>query len=78
MAAEKVLALGVYPEVSLKEARAKQDDARRLIAEGVNPALPASKARSLTGFASENSFEALARGWHQSQLARWSPSHATQ
>ena len=33
---EKTLALGVYPEVSLKEARAKRDDARRVIAEGVD------------------------------------------
>ncbi|MFQ2600501.1 Arm DNA-binding domain-containing protein [Aeromonas caviae] len=32
---EKSLALGVYPEVSLKDARAKRDDARRQLAEGL-------------------------------------------
>lgn len=35
--AEKVLALGVYPDVSLKRAREKRDDARRLLADGVDP-----------------------------------------
>lgn len=74
---EKVLALGVYPEVSLKEARAKRDDARRLIAEGVDPGLARKQSKVANRLASENSFEALAREWHQSQLARWSPSHAT-
>jgi hypothetical protein len=34
---EKTLALGVYPEVSLSEAREKRDTARKLIAEGIDP-----------------------------------------
>ena len=34
---EKTLALGVYPEVSLSEARTKRDEARKLISEGVDP-----------------------------------------
>lgn len=74
---EKVLALGVYPEVSLKEARAKRDDARRLIAEGVDPSLARKQSKVANRLASENSFEALAREWYQSQLARWSQGHAT-
>ncbi|MCV9880603.1 Arm DNA-binding domain-containing protein, partial [Brenneria izbisi] len=36
---EKTLALGVYPEVSLSEARQKRDDARKLIAAGVDPVI---------------------------------------
>jgi len=36
---EKTLALGVYPEVSLKEARLKCDDARKALAEGNDPGL---------------------------------------
>lgn len=35
---EKLLALGVYPQVSLKEAREHRDDARKLIANGIDPA----------------------------------------
>ncbi|MFB2711855.1 tyrosine-type recombinase/integrase [Aeromonas veronii] len=74
---EKMLALGVYPEVSLKEARTKRDDARRLLAEGVDPGLLRKQSKAANRLASENSFEVLAREWHQSQLALWSPGHAT-
>ncbi|MBL0647338.1 MULTISPECIES: tyrosine-type recombinase/integrase [Aeromonas] len=74
---EKTLALGVYPEVSLKEARAKRDEARRLIAEGVDPGLVKKQSKIANKLASENNFEALAREWHHSQLALWSPGHAT-
>ena len=35
---EKKLGLGVYPDVSLKEARARRDEARRLLADGIDPA----------------------------------------
>ena len=36
---EKLMALGAYPDVGLKDARARRDDARRLIADGVDPAV---------------------------------------
>lgn len=74
---EKKLALGVYPDVSLKEARAKRDDARRLIAEGYDPSLVRKQEKIASRLASENSFEVLAREWHHSQLAIWSSGHAT-
>ena len=35
---EQQLSIGVFPDVGLKEARRRRDDARKLIAEGVNPA----------------------------------------
>ncbi len=73
---EKALALGVYPEVSLKEARAKRDEARKLIAEGVDPGVTRKQEKITRLAASENSLESLAREWHQSQLARWSKGHA--
>ncbi len=73
---EKVLALGVYPEVSLKEARAKREEARRQLADGIDPSLARKQSKVASRLASENSFEVIAREWHQSQLARWSPGHA--
>ena len=73
---EKVLALGVYPEVSLKEARVKREEARRLLADGIDPSLARKQSKVASRLASENSFEVIAREWHQSQLARWSPIHA--
>lgn len=74
---EKKLALGVYPDVSLKEARAKRDEARRMIAEGYDPSLVRKQEKIASRLASESSFEALAREWHHSQLAIWSSGHAT-
>ena len=73
---EKVLAFGVYPEVSLKEARTKRDEARKLIAEGADPGVTRKQEKIAKLAASENSLESLAREWHQSQLARWSKGHA--
>ena len=74
---EKLLALGSYPEVGLKDARAKRDDARRLLAEGIDPgeARKAAKAkqRSKTG----DSFEAVAREWFDKFSSGWKPSHSS-
>jgi hypothetical protein len=43
---EKLLSLGVYPEITLKRARDRRDEARRLIADGVDPAHLSAKPRS--------------------------------
>lgn len=62
---EKRLSLGVYPGVSLKEARLKRDEAKQLLARDLDPSefRKAIKAQKL--HSSENSFEAVAREWHQ-------------
>jgi integrase len=59
----KTLALGAYPDVSLADARNRRDDARKLIANEIDPsetkkALKAAKNNSLS-----NSFEVIAREW---------------
>ncbi|MCU7839656.1 MAG: tyrosine-type recombinase/integrase [Candidatus Thiodiazotropha sp. (ex Troendleina suluensis)] len=72
---EKLLALGVYPDVSLKSARDKRDDARKLIANGIDP----SEARKAEKAArnNENSFEAIAREWWGNRASNWSESHSS-
>ncbi|MEL0587111.1 MAG: integrase arm-type DNA-binding domain-containing protein [Candidatus Thiodiazotropha sp. (ex. Lucinoma kazani)] len=72
---EKLLALGVYPDVTLKSARDKRDDARKLIADGIDP----SKARKAEKAArnNENSFEAIAREWWGNRESNWSESHSS-
>jgi hypothetical protein len=57
---EKRLALGKYPEISLKEARERRDEARKLLANGVDPSAvkQAQKAESREQVA--NTFEAVA------------------
>jgi Arm DNA-binding domain len=56
---EKLLALGTYPDVSLKRAREKRDEARRLIADGIDPNVQRKAERA----ASTETFEAIGREW---------------
>ena len=70
---EKRISLGVYPDVSLKDARERRDEAdeaRKLIANGIDP----GKARQGEKFAAEaqaaedaNTIEVVARDWHAKQ-----------
>lgn len=72
---EKRLALGAYPEIGLKEARERREEARKLLANGVDPGTvkKAQKAARLERAA--NSFEVLAREWYEKQTGTWSDSH---
>ncbi len=73
----KTLALGVYPEVSLKDAREKRDQARRLILDGIDPGenKRLDKLKLITD--SDNTFEAVARDWQLRHLEAKSNSHVT-
>jgi integrase len=56
---EKLLSLGVYPRVSLQQARAIRDEARKAIANGIDP----SAKRQAEKFSTANTFEAVGREW---------------
>jgi integrase len=56
---EKLLSLGVYPEISLKEARERRDAARKLVAKEIDP----SEERKTRKAARGNTFEVVAREW---------------
>lgn len=75
---EKLLAFGVYPEISLKQARAKRDAARKLLV--MDPPQDPGQARQAEKrariLAAENSFEAVARDWYGKQVHTWVKSHA--
>jgi integrase len=62
-AKERTLAFGAFPEVSLKEAREKRDKARKLIAEGIDPAQQKRHEKLAREAAVENTFEAIALEW---------------
>jgi integrase len=65
---EKLLAIGAYPDVSLKRAREKRDEARRLLADGIDP----SAQRKAEKLADANTFEAIAREWLELQQKKLS------
>lgn len=68
---EKLLSLGVYPDTSLKAARERRDEARKLIAAGIDP----SAQRQAAKVAAEDTFEAIAREWLAKFSPNWVQSH---
>ncbi|SEQ61763.1 Integrase [Solimonas aquatica] len=72
---EKRLSLGVYPEVSLKDARSRRDEARKLIAAGIDPSADRQADRARKAEAGANSFEALAREWIERQATKWTQDY---
>lgn len=74
---EKLLALGVYPDVSLKEARIKRDEARGLLARDTDPSAKRRRDRIAAKEAALSSFRSFALQWHQKMASdTWSPNHA--
>ncbi|WP_024931074.1 integrase arm-type DNA-binding domain-containing protein [Methylophilus sp. OH31] len=61
---EKTLSLGVYPDVSLAQARTKRDDARALVAEGKDPSEARKETKIQAKLSLQNTFEAIANEWH--------------
>lgn len=66
---ERGISLGVYPEISLKRARSKRDEARRLVAEGVDP----SAERKVNKLARHETFKAIADEWLELQAKTLAP-----
>jgi hypothetical protein len=69
---EKQLALGAYPEVSLKQARDHRDEARRLLALGVDP----GEKKQTEKTTPPDTFEAIAREWFAKFSVNWAASHS--
>jgi integrase len=73
---EKLLALGVFDEVTLAEARARRDDAKARLRDGVDPGAE-RKARKLADkHSAANSFAAVAEEWMGKQRPKWTAGHA--
>lgn len=64
---EKLLSFGAYPTISLSDARAMRDDAKKLLANDQDPAEVKRTAKLQLEIAAENSFEAVAREWLKSR-----------
>lgn len=73
---QKLLAIGVYPEVSLSNARDARKAGRALLATGLDPSQSRKEDKRLARYAAGNSLEAIAREWHDSRQASWTPEHA--
>ena len=74
---EKRLSLGVFPDVSLKDARNRRDEARKLLANGVDPSRERQAAKAALTDENKNTFSAIAHEWHQKRSDVLAPAHAT-
>lgn len=72
----KLLALGAYPAVTLSDARQRREDARKLLANGVNPCEVKKAQKAALVAEAENAFEIIAREWHEKFSGQWSQGHA--
>ncbi|UCQ23739.1 tyrosine-type recombinase/integrase [Edwardsiella piscicida] len=73
---EKLLAVGVYPNVTLADARVKREDAKRVLAAGGDPGQEKQEEKRAKVMAVTNSFEKLAREWHEHKRPTWSKGYA--
>lgn len=74
---EKLLALGVYPDVTLADARAKRDEAKRGIAGGIDPSEAKREEKIARELNVRNTFQEIACEWHSSKLYKWSEGYAS-
>lgn len=73
----KMISLGVYPMITLADARSRRDEARKLVAERKNPSEVRKEQKLALHTESENAFEKIAREWHQLKSAKWSAGYAS-
>jgi integrase len=74
---EKRLSLGVYPDISLRDARDRRDEARKLVANGVDPSHNRKATKAATAERASNSFELVTREWFAGRAPNWVESHSS-
>ena len=73
---EKLLAVGVYPETTLAEARELTGEARKLVKEGRDPVAERQAVKARAAVSAATTFEGVAREWMESRANKWAPSYA--
>ncbi|WP_321867055.1 tyrosine-type recombinase/integrase [Paraburkholderia tropica] len=73
---QKLFAIGVYPDVSLADARQIREEAKKLVKGGIDPVAERRRAAKQNADDRANTFETIAREWHQTKRASWTASHA--
>jgi len=73
---EKLLSIGVYPDITLAEAREKRVEAKRMLAAGNDPSEAKQAAKEERAREVNNSFELLALEWHEHKKPNWSSGYA--
>ncbi|EMZ7257304.1 tyrosine-type recombinase/integrase [Salmonella enterica] len=72
---EKLLAIGVYPDITLAQARSRREEAKKLLGEGKDPTQERKLDKLSREIEVESSFEAIAREWYKRRFDNWSVSY---
>ena len=72
---EKTLAIGVYPDVTLKDARTKHTEAREHLINGTDPGYQKKAERRAKEVEIENSFKAIGTEWFDTRSKGWGADH---
>jgi integrase len=72
---EKLLSFGEYPTVSLKDARERREDAKRLLAQGIDPGAHKKAIVAKRIAEQANSFKNIALEWHENHTEQFTASH---
>ena len=73
---QKTLSMGVYPQVTLKEARAERERMGALLAQGIDPSIERKEKKLSQAYAIENDFRSVARAWWDNWKVANSEAHA--
>lgn len=73
---DKLLSFGAYPAVSLKMARERRDEAKALLARGIDPAEHKKQIKKAEVAITEHTFKAIAIEWHTKFRSHWTPKHS--
>ncbi|HHW8818161.1 TPA: tyrosine-type recombinase/integrase [Salmonella enterica] len=73
---QKLLALGVYPTISLADARIRRSEAKKQLANGIDPGEQKKADKRQQMLPNDNTFQALVTEWHQFKSASWSKGYA--
>lgn len=72
----KTLALGVFPEISLKDARIKHQAARKLLHDGIDPSEVKKAQKQFLVNSHEDNFESIALAWFENKSSSWVDDHS--
>jgi len=72
---QQLLSLGIYPDVGLKEARERRDEARKQLAAGIDPGENRKAVKAAKAENNSNTFEVITREWLENRQSIWSSSY---
>ena len=74
---EKRVVFGVYPTITLADARSKRDDAKKLLVNGVDPSAFKKESKLAQIEEVKNTFQQIALEWHNMKVKKWSAGYAS-